>query len=90
MFICDVFHPIDRFSIQLFDNCDVRHSSSCGCTTPMLLSGGSPEYIAWTDYFNRATLSLNKTAARCDYESLSERVSVPCGASAWLKRYGHG
>ena len=87
MFVADLLHPIDNLAIELFLNGDVRHGRGRRSPMPVLLARREPDHIAGPDFLDGSSLALNPAAARRDDESLTERMRVPCGPRARLKRY---
>src|SRR5881628_278892 len=49
-----------------------------------------PNDVARLDLFDRSTFALHETAPEEHDERLTERVGVPCGASARLERHRAG
>src|SRR5580704_10764468 len=73
-------------SSALFHNGDVGHGRGrCGAV-PMLFAGRKPDHIAWPNFFPLAAPSLRPPAPRCDDQSLTEWMRMPCGAGARLER----
>src|SRR5437867_4528697 len=64
----------------------MRHGRGRASAMPMLFSRSEPHDITGTDFLDRPTPALNASAAEGHDESLPQRVRVPCGPSAWLKR----
>src|SRR5579864_7908058 len=85
LFVANVLHPVDNFSIELFLNGDVCHGRSWRGSMPVLLAGRKPDHITRADFFHRPAPSLRAAAARRDDERLSKRMRVPCGARAGLE-----
>ena len=79
-------HPLDRFSILLFLNSNVRHAGGCRGSVPVFLTRRNPDNITFPDFLLSATPLLNPASARCHDENLAQRVTVPCCAGAGLKR----
>src|SRR5579864_3353924 len=87
LFVANVLHPVDNFSIELFLNGDVCHGRSWRGSMPVLLAGRKPDHITRADFFHRSAPALRAAAARRDDERLTERMRMPCGPRPWLK--GH-
>jgi hypothetical protein len=55
----------------------------------MLLTRGTPDYIAGSNYLFRTTLALHPPTSKGDDECLPERMLVPGCSSAGLERNTH-
>src|ERR1039457_3522030 len=86
LFIADLFHPVNRFAVELFLNGDVCHGRGWRSAVPMLLARWKPDDVTRPDFFDRATPALRATAASGHDQRLTQRMGVPGGASARLKR----
>jgi hypothetical protein len=53
----------------------------------MLFVRLDPDNIAGPDFFDGPSFALDPTQARCDDESLTERMRMPCSPCARLKSY---
>src|SRR5438552_13159522 len=87
LLVADLFHPVHNLPVECFLNGDVRHGSCRRSTMPMLQSWRKPNHITGPNFFYWPTFALHPTNARRDDKRLTERMSVPCCARAWLKRY---
>ena len=81
----DVFHPVDRLSVQALLDGDVCHAGRRCCSVPVLFTGREPDHIAGANLLDGSTLSLHPPAARRHYQSLAERMCMPCRPCAWLE-----
>ena len=52
LFVGDFFQPIGRFTVELFNDGDVRHGGSGSRTVPMLFTGWKPDDVSWTNFFD--------------------------------------
>src|SRR5438105_4215368 len=66
LFVADLFHPFDGLAVELFDNGDVRHHGRRSSTVPMLLTGRTPDNIAWPNFLFRTALALHPAASGRD------------------------
>src|SRR5437667_11809288 len=80
LFVADLFHPINRFAIELFLNGDVRHGRGGCSAVPMLFARGKPDDVARTNFLYRTSPTLRAPAASGDNQRLTQRVRVPCGS----------
>src|ERR1039458_327183 len=85
LLVAHLLHPINGFAVQLFLNGNMGHCRRWRCSVPMLLSRCKPDDIAGPDLLDWAAPALRATTARHDNQSLTERVRMPCGASAGLE-----
>src|ERR1039457_2379919 len=86
LFIADLFHPVNRFAVELFLNGDVRHGRGWRSAVPMLLARREPDHVTRTNFFDRAAPALHASAASRHDQRLTQRMGVPCGAGAGFKR----
>src|SRR5436309_645424 len=86
LFIADLLHPIDDLAVEVFLDCDMGHSDDRHRAIPMLLARRAPDDIARSNHFDRTTPALHEPAAGRDDQGLTQRMGVPCGPGAWLKR----
>jgi hypothetical protein len=77
LFVADLFHPVDNFTVELFLNGDVRHGSGGRGPMPVLLAGREPDHVARPDFLHRSAPALGPAAASRDDESLTERMCMP-------------
>src|SRR5437867_8617040 len=82
LFVTDLFHPVDDFTVELFLNGDMRHGCGWRSAMPMLLAGRKPDHIAWPDFVDRAALALNPAKPRRDDQRLTEWMCMPGGTGA--------
>ena len=77
-------HPLDRFSILLFLNSNVRHAGGCRGSVPVFLTRRNPDNITFPDFLLLTTPLLNPAGARCHDENLAQRVTgaMLCGRRA--------
>src|SRR6266568_1665524 len=81
-----IVHPIDRLAVELFLNGDVHHGCGCCCAVPVLFTGWEPYHVTRPNFLDRASPALCPAAASCHDQGLTQRMRVPCGSSAMLKR----
>ena len=86
MFTGDLFHPVDNLAVKLFLNGDMRHGRGRRSPMLVLLAGRKPDHVARPNFLDRAALALCPATPSGDDESLAERMGVPCGPRAGLKR----
>src|ERR1700730_2110486 len=85
LFVADLFHPIENFTVALFLNGDVSHGRGRRSPMPVLLAGREPDHITRPDLLDRTSPPLCQAAASRDDEGLTERMRVPSGTCTWLK-----
>src|SRR5439155_14464178 len=86
LFVRHFLHPIDDLAVQLFLDGDMRHGCGGRGAVPMLLARRARDYVARSNYPDRATPALDQPAAgRCD-QGLTQRMRVPIASSVWLER----
>jgi hypothetical protein len=85
LFLADLFHPFDRLAVQRLPNGDVRHRDRRRCAVLMLLVRRKPDHVARPDFLDRSALALRPPKARRDDQRLTERMSMPGGASTRLE-----
>src|SRR5947199_10723431 len=86
LFIADVLHPLDDFSVERFLNGDMRHRSRRRRAVPMLRVRRKPDDVTRPDFLDRTALALRPSDARRDDQRLTERMCMPGGARARLER----
>src|ERR687898_611501 len=86
LFVADLFHPVYGLSVELFLNSDVRHGRRFRGTMPMLLTRREPDHVARQNFLGRASPVLYQAATSCHNQGLAQRMGVPCGTGAGLKR----
>src|SRR5947208_6902471 len=87
LFVTDLFHPVDDFTVELFLNGDVCHGCGWRSAMPMLLAGRKPDHITGPDFLDRATPTLRPPESGCHNQCLTQRMGVPGGEGTRLKRY---
>src|ERR1700737_634118 len=88
LFVAHFLHPVDGLAVQRLLNGDVGHRRSRRCAMPVLLTGLEPDYIPWTDLFDRPALALHPAAPEDDDQRLTQWMRVPCRARAGLEGDG--
>jgi hypothetical protein len=87
LFVADLFHPVNRFAVELFHDSDVRHGRGCRGAVPMLLTRREPDHVPGSNFFlGRASPALCQAAASRHDQGLAQRVAVPCCPSAGFER----
>ena len=86
LFVADFFQPVHGFAVELFLNGDVRQGRGGRGAVPMFLARRKPDDVARPNFFNRSAPALCQSAASGHDQGLAQRVRVPRGASARLKR----
>src|SRR6266542_452099 len=86
LFVANLFHPLDQFSVQRFLNGNVRHRGRWRSAVPMLFTRRKPDHIARPDFLDRSALALRPSKTRRDDQRLTEWMCVPCGACTRLER----
>ena len=86
LFVADLFQPVNRLAVELFLNGDVRHGRGGRGAVPMLLARRKPDDVTRPDFFDRTSPALRPSAAGGHDQSLTQRMRVPGGAGAGLKR----
>src|SRR5579859_2656837 len=86
LFVADLFHPIDGLAIEPFLYGDVRHRGGWRGAMPMFLSRREPDHITRTNLLDRPTPALDPATASRHHQGLTQRMGMPCGASARLER----
>src|SRR2546430_4205817 len=84
-FVADMFHPVDKLSISLFLNGDVRHTGGRSSPMPMLLSRRGQHHITRPNLLDMSSFVLNPALAGSDDEGLTERMSMPCSPRSRLE-----
>src|SRR5206468_15769 len=69
LFVADLFHPLDDFTVELLLNGDVRHGGRGRGAMPMLLAGGKPDHVARPTLLDRFTPPLRP--ARSEHHNQS-------------------
>src|SRR5690242_13079101 len=87
LLITDMFHPVNDLAVELFLDGDVGHPCTRRCSVPVLFTGREPDDITRANLLNRSAFALHPAKTRGHDESLSERMSVPCGPRARLEGY---
>src|SRR5579864_2937207 len=85
LFIADLFHPVDNFTVELFLNGDVRHARSSCRPVPVFLTGRKPDHITRSDFLYRPAPMLRPATASRDDEGLTERMRMPCSPRTRLE-----
>ena len=88
MFVADLFHPVDNFTVEFFLNGDVRHGRSWSGPVPVLLTRRKRDYITRPDFFYRPAPMLRPATPCRDDEGLTERMLMPCSPRARLESDG--
>jgi hypothetical protein len=84
LFITDLFHPYNDFTVELFLNGDMCHGRGRRGTMPMLFLRRVPDHIAWSYVHFWTAFTLHPSTPGCDDHGLPKRVGVPCRPSARL------
>src|SRR4051812_41065114 len=82
-----MLHPVNDFSVELLLDSDVRHARIRRGSVPVFFAGRKPNHIAGTNLLDRAAFALRPAKARCDDESLSKRMCMPCSPRTRFERY---
>src|SRR5437879_1642532 len=85
LFVADLFHPLNRFALELFLNGDMGHRRGWSGAVPMLLARGNPDDVTRPNLLDRASPALCAATASRHDQSLPQRVGVPCRPSAGLE-----
>src|SRR6202023_1483381 len=86
LFVADLLHPVDEFSVQRLLNGDMRHRRCRRRAMPVLLTRREPDHIAGADLLDRTAPALRPPEAGYDDQGLTEGMGVPGGARARLER----
>src|SRR5947199_10634202 len=86
LFAPDLLHPGAGLAAEVFLDCDVSHGGGRRRAMPVLLARRAPDDVARSNHFDRTTPALHEPAAGRDDQGLTQRMGVPCGPGAWLKR----
>src|SRR6266516_3960427 len=86
LFVANLFHPLDDFSIERFLNGNVRHRGRRRSAVPMLLVRRKPDHIARSDFFDRSAPTLRPSKTRRNDQRLTERMCMPRSACTRLER----
>ena len=89
LFVAHLFHPVDRFAVELFLNGDMGHRRGWSGAVPMLLTRRNPHYVTRSNYLDRTSPALCSATTSGHYQSLPQRVGVPRRSSAGLERDWH-
>ena len=84
--VTDLFHPLDELSVELFLDCAVCHGGGWLSTMPMLFARREPDHVSGMDLFNGTALAPRPTATGRNDQGLTQRMSMPCGASPGFER----
>ncbi len=79
MFVVDMFHPFDIFTIEGTLNRDMAHAGRRRRAMPMFSSAGAGDDIASADLFFRVAFALRPAATGNHNQILFERMRMPCG-----------
>ena len=86
LFVADLFHPLDSFTVEIFLNGDMRHTRGCRSSMPVFLTRRDPDDITLPDFLDLTAPLLNPAGAGRHDQYLAERVGVPCSACPGLER----
>ena len=86
LFVADLLHPVNGFSVQLLMNGNMRQRRCRRSAVPVLFTRRNPNNIARMNLFNRSIPSLRAAAAGDHDQCLSQRMRMPRGSSARFKR----
>src|SRR5215471_12274763 len=79
LFVADLFHPVNRFAVELFLNGDMGHRRGWSGAVPMLLARRNPDDVTGPNFLDRASPALCPATTSRHKQSLPQRMSVPCG-----------
>ncbi len=78
LFVTDLFHPVNRFAVELFLNGDMGHRRSWSGAVPMLLARRNPDDVPRPNFLDRASPGPCPATTNLHNQSLAQRVGVPC------------
>src|SRR5712692_8248918 len=81
LFIADLFHPFDRFPVELFLNRDVRHAGGRRGSVPVFLTRRNADDITCPNFLLGTAPLLDPAGTGRHDEDLAQGVCVPCSAS---------
>ena len=85
LFVTDLIHPIDGFSLELFLNGNMRHRCGGRCAVPVLHTRREPDHIAGMNFLDRTALALRPSTTGGDNQRLAQGVRMPRRTSPWLE-----
>jgi hypothetical protein len=85
LLVTHLFHPLDDLAVELFLDGDVGHGGGRRGPVIVLHSRRDPHHIARPDFLDRPVLALDPAVTGGDDQGLTERMGVPCRASARLE-----
>jgi hypothetical protein len=85
LLVADLFHPVNRFAVELLLNGDLRHGSGCCGAVAVLLTRLEPDHVTRPNFLDRAAPALHQPAAGRHDQGLAQRVGVPRCPSAGLE-----
>src|SRR5271157_5748387 len=80
-----MFHPISGLAVDLFHNRDMCHGCGWRGAMPMLLPGGTPDYVSRTNFLNWPIPTLYTPAASGHDQGLTQRMDMPGVPSTGLE-----
>ena len=84
--VTNLFHPVNRFAIEVFLDGHMRHGCGRRSAVPMFLTWRDRDHISWSNFLTRSAPTLHPTAARRHNQGLAQRVTVPGCPRARLER----
>src|SRR5258708_9968112 len=90
LFVADLFHPVDNFTVELFLNGDVRHGRGWHGSMPVLFTGPKPDHITRADFLDRPAPTLCPAATGGYDQGPTERMRMPRRPHAPLEHYTGG
>src|SRR5438093_11371767 len=85
LFIADVLHPLDDFSVERFLNGDMRHRAARRSAVPMRLVRRKPNDITGPDFLDRSAFALRPAKAGSDDQRLTQGMRMPRRACTRLE-----
>ena len=85
LFVADLFHPVDRFAVELFLNGDMGHRRGWSGAVPMLFARRNPDDVTRPNFLDWAPPAPCSAPTSSHNQSLPQRVRVPRSPSAGLE-----
>src|SRR5207253_3672225 len=85
LFVTDLFHPVNRFAVELLLDRDVRHRRRRRRPVPMLFARAKPDHVTRPDFLDWPAPALRPAAAGRHDQGLAERMRVPRGPGTRLE-----
>ena len=86
LLVADRFHPVDNLPVEPSLNGHVRHRRCWRGAVPMFLTRREPDHITGPDFLDRPSPPLRPATASRHDQCLTERVRMPCGPRAGLRK----